>query len=271
MTDIGPLAAALAKAQGAFPSVKRDKKVTIVAKSGSSYSFDYAPLESVIDAVRKPLADNGLAVVQMLDDGDIVTSLIHESGGIMSGRVALPSSTDIKELGSAITYLRRYALQALLGIAAEDDDDGSRSVGDTYSPRSIATQPIETTHDGGLIGTVARGKAPVDMEARQTPDGPAWGFKLTQGTKGFQALATGALAEALALSGLEVGTRVIVWGRMDDVPWDKDGKAMPPYKRIVIERVQAPDWTLPAPTEAESIPMLPLDDEERALVAGALA
>lgn len=143
---------------------------------------------------------------------------------------------------------------------------------------------MTTTHDGGLIGTVNAGKPPVDMQLRQTPDGPTWGFKLAQGSKGFQALAIGPLADALAMAGLAAGTRVVVWGHMEDVAWSKDGKDMPPYKRISIERVQAPDWTLPAPPpsvppvgeearpEAASVPLFdPLTDEEKAAIAGSLA
>ena len=82
------------------------------------------------------------------------------------------------------------------------------------------------------------------------------------------------------VAGLEVGSRVTVWGRIESIDWEKAGKPMPPYSRIAIERVQSPDWTLPAPAgatetpethpEAESIPMLPLDDEERALIGGGL-
>lgn len=127
----------------------------------------------------------------------------------------------------------------------------------------------------GLIGEVAQGKPPVDLQMRQTPDGPAWGFKLMQGRKGFQALAIGPLADALSLAGIEVGTRVTVWGRIDSIPWAKDGKDMPPYSRIAIERVQTPDWTLPAqtsatetpePVEAESVPLFELTDEEKAAI-----
>lgn len=145
---------------------------------------------------------------------------------------------------------------------------------------AIATAPIETTHDGGLIGTVEKGKPPVDMSLRQTPDGPAWGFKLKNGRKAFQALAIGPIADAISLAGLAVGERVIVWGTTEMVPWDKDGKAMPPFARIAIEKVQTNEWTLPAPTgatetpaepvEAETAPLFELDAEERALVAGGL-
>lgn len=136
-----------------------------------------------------------------------------------------------------------------------------------------------TTHDGGLIGTVTKGKAPVDLELRQTPDGAAWGFKLAQGRKGIQALAIGPIAEVLSMSGLTVDTRVTVWGRVDDIPWKKDGKDMPPYQRLAIERITTPDFTLPASVdteppadvevrpEAPSIPAFDLSDEALAAMA----
>jgi len=115
----------------------------------------------------------------------------------------------------------------------------------------------------GLIGVVASGKPPVDLNLRQSPDGAMWGFKLTAGGKGYQALATGSLADALAMAAGPdfVGTHVTVHGRIEMVDWEKDGKSMPPYARIAIERVTTPDWTLPAvepePTEAESIAAFP--------------
>jgi hypothetical protein len=128
----------------------------------------------------------------------------------------------------------------------------------------------DTTHDGGLIGTVAKGKPPVDLEVRQTPDGAAWGFKLVQGRKGIQALAIGTLAEALSTVGLAVDERVTVWGRIDSIPWQKDGKEMPPYQRVAIERVATSDWILPAPiSEAETVPLF--DDADQAAIDAALA
>lgn len=108
----------------------------------------------------------------------------------------------------------------------------------------------------GLVGTVAVGKTPVDLQVRQTPDGPAWGFKLMSGRKGYQALAIGPLAEQLALaagSDLE-GQTVTVWGHIDMIPWDKNGKSMPPYARIAIERMATPDWVFPAEDGPERPP-----------------
>ena len=62
-----------------------------------------------------------MAVAQLHDDGALVTVLMHESGETIEGRTAIPDTSDIQAFGSAITYLRRYAIQSLLGIAAGAD------------------------------------------------------------------------------------------------------------------------------------------------------
>jgi hypothetical protein len=158
----------------------------------------------------------------------------------------------------------------------------------------IETEPMTRTDDGGLIGAVLRGKDPVDMGLRHDPDGTAWwGFKLAQGKTGYQALAHGPLAEALSVSGLAEGTRVIVWGEVEMVPWNKGDKAMPPFARIAVTKVQAPEWTLPghslaeairistvpgetsateppAEVEPDTIPLFELDEAERAAIGGGL-
>lgn len=97
----------------------------------------------------------------------------------------------------------------------------------------------------GLIGEVKAGASPVDLNLRETPDGPIFGFKLMAGRKGFQCVAEGDLAQVLAMAGLTEGTRATVYGSVESVPWEKDGKSMPPYSRIHLERVATPDWTLP--------------------------
>lgn len=138
---MGSLAGALAKAQAQFPSIPRDREVTVQMKTGGSYKFKYAPLDTILSAVRKPLSDNGLAITQLLDGTDLVTVLLHESGGTLEGRWPIPHNNGdtVQNLGSAITYLRRYALQAILGIASEEDDDGNAASGNHATP--TARQP----------------------------------------------------------------------------------------------------------------------------------
>jgi hypothetical protein len=89
----------------------------------------YADLATVLDTVRPVLAKYKLAVVQLpteLEGGPgLATTLVHESGEWMRSTVRLyPGKTDPQGIGSALTYARRYGLQAALGIAADDDDDG---------------------------------------------------------------------------------------------------------------------------------------------------
>lgn len=117
------LAAALAKAQGEFKAVARDKEV-----STGSYKFRYAELGTILESVRPVLSKHGIAVIQPLDEGAIITELRHEAGGVISARFPFPSMpANVQQLGSLITYLRRYCLVSLLGIATEDDDDGGQA------------------------------------------------------------------------------------------------------------------------------------------------
>jgi len=123
---IGKLAEALAKAQGTM---------TAAARVGKGNYGHYATLDSVWDAARKPLAENGLAVTQATDiseSGDMVmvTTLMHSSGEWIGGVYPIrPVQNTPQGMGSAITYARRYSLSAMLGLAADDDDDGSAASG----------------------------------------------------------------------------------------------------------------------------------------------
>jgi hypothetical protein len=131
----GALALALSRAQAAFPVLERSRKVTVKTKDGRSYEFAYAPLEKVFAAIRSPLAENELALVQVLDmgsDGEplLRTTLIHSSGEEISGAWPLElRGLTPQQIGSALTYARRYAVQALLGVSAEEDDDANAAEG----------------------------------------------------------------------------------------------------------------------------------------------
>lgn len=285
MVDLGPLAAALAKAQADFPTVTRDKTVTVQTKTGGSYSFKYAPLDSILNAVRTPLATNGLVIVQLLDDGALVTSLIHETGAVLSGRVDLPNTTDIQGLGSAITYLRRYAIQAMLGIAAEDDDDGNRSAGNqaeeqaasTASRRRPPQRPVleRTTHENGLVGKIAT-SGTQDFNLRESPEGWALPFRIKDAPNkaGQIIIAHDAIAQALApMREALLGERVTVWGRYTDEETTPNAKGeVFGFKVLHLERIATRDFILPAPltdTPIDKIsePMFPDADEQAAILA----
>ena len=273
--DLGPLAAALAKAQLSFPPITRDKHVTVRTKDGKSYSFDYAPLEAILSATRGPLCDNGLALVQILDDGSLVTRLIHESGASLTGRVDLPAIAEIQAFGSAITYLRRYAIQAVLGIAAEDDDDGNRADGNTATPQvrreptRAETEPPPADSDGSLIGTAeATSKASTDFALRQSPDGPVLGFSLAQGRGRVQVRCVGALAEQLdAARASVIGQTVTCWGRVEEREFTPRDKPEPVRYRVLnATRVRVPGLgDLPSAGPAAEAPARTEEEELDAL------
>ena len=124
--EIGELAKALAAAQGEMTAASKDA-------SNPHFKSRYATLASVWDAIRGPLSRNGLSVSQVLETPDagpgviVRTILLHTSGQWICSRYVMPIPDKLtpQAVGSAITYARRYALSAIVGIAPDDDDDGN--------------------------------------------------------------------------------------------------------------------------------------------------
>lgn len=132
---IGKLAEALAKAQGDVSGAIKDS-------ANPFFHSKYADLASVMDACRQPLSANGLAVMQFprggLDFIEVETMLCHSSGEWVAEILKLPASNlgkdgkerfDAQTIGSAITYARRYALAAIVGVCPEDDDGNAAAAG----------------------------------------------------------------------------------------------------------------------------------------------
>ncbi len=118
--SIKELAAALSKAQAEMTDAEKDG-------FNPHFKAKFATLSSAIEAVRKPLAKNGLSVIQTFDsDGQGIcldTTLMHLSGEWISSSLRLLiNKNDMQGLGSAASYARRYSLMAITGIAQEDDD-----------------------------------------------------------------------------------------------------------------------------------------------------
>lgn len=132
--SIAKLAAALAAAQSKFGPINRSREVTVRTEKGT-YKFSYAPLDEVLAATRPALTGNGLSLSQLLADGSLRTVLLHSSGEWIASEISLPPRpAKMQELGSILTYLRRYALVALLGVASEEDDDGNAGDGNHWEP-----------------------------------------------------------------------------------------------------------------------------------------
>lgn len=156
------LAQALANAQGQMKNAKPDK-------SNPHFRSKYASLAEIRDTVTKPLADNAISCSQMTgvdENGQFVlcTRLTHSSGQYMESRFPLPINLDkMQEMGSALSYARRYTLAAVCGIAAGEDDDDAESAPNNQAP-ARQQQPAKT-----YSGTAKRGdKQPAQSEPEPT-------------------------------------------------------------------------------------------------------
>jgi hypothetical protein len=145
--QIHEIAAALAKAQGEMGGALKDS-------ANPFFKSKYADLSSVWDACRGPLTRNGIAVIQSPSaDGlrvSVDTLLTHTSGQWMRGTVSVNAKEDSPQaVGSAITYLRRYALQSFAGVAPEDDDGEAAEGRRPSNGRAVsAPQPKPETPKG---------------------------------------------------------------------------------------------------------------------------
>lgn len=146
--EIDKLAIALAKFQGSLEQPSLNSEVKVRTKTGGEYKFKYADLSECKRAAKQPLADNELSVCQLIeDDHSVRTILLHSSGQWISSKVRMPSNTaDAQSIGSAITYAKRYAFCAILGIVADDDEDANIASGNTAQKEQPKEQPKKTAN-----------------------------------------------------------------------------------------------------------------------------
>lgn len=156
--QINELATALSKAQAEFVMPEKNRTVTVATKTGGKYTFHYADLGAIIEATKAPLAKHGLCVSHSTEVAEqafwLVTTLLHSSGQWQSARYPLPKGGEAKDMGSAITYGRRYLMSALLNVVADDDNDAEPNhlaeVTSRNAPSS-ATGPRQTPNENQLI------------------------------------------------------------------------------------------------------------------------
>lgn len=127
-SDTAELFAAMGKAQGEFDVASKDKQ-------NPYFKSKYADLESIVSAARPALKAHGLSFMQIIResiDGKnyLHTYLTHSSGQWMRSRIRIsPPKNDMQTFGSYLSYLKRYALAALLGVvSADEDDDGETAM-----------------------------------------------------------------------------------------------------------------------------------------------
>lgn len=161
--QLSELAKALAKAQSKIKNAIKDS-------TNPHFKSKYADLASVWEAVREPLTSNGLSIVQTFSNIEnkisCTTMLLHESGQFIKDTMTMtPQQNTPQAQGSCATYLRRYMLQAIAGVAP-DDDDGNAATGNgvpngkpttseiktTLVQNTVAQKPVETKSSATTVG-----------------------------------------------------------------------------------------------------------------------
>lgn len=159
--SIAAISAAIAKAQNEVENASKNAK-------NPHFKSKYADLAELLNTVRPVFSGHGLAIVQMPSfvDGvaSVETLISHSSGEWISSICSAPvSKQDAQGVGSAITYLRRYSLAAMCGIAQEDDDANSGAVGHApqaqQAPKPQAKPEISSERLAKAIEAIQAGKA----------------------------------------------------------------------------------------------------------------
>lgn len=113
---------------------KMQSELTNASKAKQGHGYKYADLAECIETARTPLADNGLAVSQLMGNAEggttLITMLTHSSGQYISSEFTMKEAVlqggagknPAQAMGASITYMRRYAFAAIIGLAQEDDD-----------------------------------------------------------------------------------------------------------------------------------------------------
>lgn len=156
-SQMGELATALAAAQGELRNAPRTQK---------GHFGMYADLATIIDTVRKAFAKFGLAFTQEFqpyggESWVLVTTLLHKSGEYTRSVLPINHRLEPQKFAAAATYLKRIALSAIAGVAAEDDDDGETA------NRDAATAAVETDSraEGMYRKSIQTARSPEEVAA----------------------------------------------------------------------------------------------------------
>lgn len=171
------LAKALALAQMEMPIIERSRTVNVRMQSGGTYTFKYAPLDEIFSKIRPVLGKHGLSLSQLITSDEkgmvIETFLMHSSGQHIVSVARLPTvPAKPQDLGGLITYMRRYAIQCIVGIAAEENDademsEAAPTAQTVKQPRAKKSEPAPQNPPANSSAT------PLDDQTFQIVEIPA--------------------------------------------------------------------------------------------------
>lgn len=178
--SIKHLAAALSKAQIEMGDAELDSK-------NPYFKTKFASLRSIRNTCKGPLAKYGLSVSQLLGrdgEGDFLeTCLMHESGEYLQGRLYMHKSKNMQEVGSCISYARRYSLSSILGIVSEEDDDGENTMNRQTAPSKASVNTLDQRSMAPRKGQITEGQKKAifaickSKNMKLFPDLDKWSFE----------------------------------------------------------------------------------------------
>jgi hypothetical protein len=138
------------------------QEVPVIHKGTKGYGYSYADLPTIFEVINPLLKKHGLGFMQQIEGTDLVTTIFHcESGEHVSSTAAIPQGVQLKGmndfqvLGSAITYLRRYALSSALGLVTDVDNDAS---GEQTKKQTLTAERFQKAIDNHTQGKVTKEK-----------------------------------------------------------------------------------------------------------------
>jgi hypothetical protein len=127
------IASKLLNVQGSITGIRK-------SKTNPHFKSQYFDINQMLEQVLPVLQDNGLILTQPIKEGNVYSIITDvESGEFVDSYLPLPQEANPQKLGSAITYYRRYTLQSLLSLQAEDDDGNAAST----TKREMKVLPTE--------------------------------------------------------------------------------------------------------------------------------
>lgn len=173
--SISNFAEAFVKFQAEITDPKLDASTDYVTKTGKKINFKYASLPEILKTVRPVLTKNGISIIQEPKTENntvkITTILIHKSGEWVEFEpIEMKAASALaQEIGSAITYGRRYNISSVLGLGSEDDDDGNAAQDGVDDKPRIEEPPQHVQYDyatekqvGMIKSMLAKSNVPIE-------------------------------------------------------------------------------------------------------------
>ena len=169
------------------------QKVPVIYKDSQAYGYKYADLPAIFEVINPIMQECGLGFTQIINGTSLKTIIFHiETGEMIESNIDIPQGADLKGmnpfqvLGSAITYLRRYAISSMLGLVTDKDTD---TAGEQVKPSATPKPKLDTDSENYTmaLNAVTNGSFTVAKIKSKYELTPAAEKALNEAETGFKA------------------------------------------------------------------------------------